>query len=427
MVSFTIDDRQKALIQEVRAIGKDVLAPAYEVYSKHPDQLSRFHATKPFYEKAIKAGVLQLLIPAAVGGRSQTFLDCAIVLEELHGIDSSIMVHAIGTSLGLLPLILAGTPEQKEKYLKPFLKAEGTPLASLAHSEPGGTANFLEKGGKGLGVTAQKEGDFYVVNGEKRWTTNLAGWDGKGADLACLCVRLSEDGGPEKPDATPADNVMILAITRDIVAQNSPEAFKVLSEPDLSGHTGATGPHTRYTNFKVPADAVLFAPGAATRVIEQAFGVTAALVGAMAIGTMRQAFERALDFAKRDDRGGTVPIIQRQSPADLLIDAKIKIDTSRMIVWKAVDALENGPGTPSQRFETCLEAKIYPSDVALTCVWDCMRVVGMTSYACDTVFPRLLNDATCYALFDGGNIGIRRRQFERLLAAKDYDPWANFL
>lgn len=170
---------------------------------------------------------------------------------------------------------------------------------------------------------------------------------------------------------------MILAITRDIVAQNSPEAFKVLSEPDLSGHTGATGPHTRYTNFKVPADAVLFAPGAATRVIEQAFGVTAALVGAMAIGTMRQAFERALDFAKRDDRGGTVPIIQRQSPADLLIDAKIKIDTSRMIVWKAVDALENGPGTPSQRFETCLEAKIYPSDVALTCVWDCMRVVGM--------------------------------------------------
>lgn len=209
------------------------------------------------------------------------------------------------------------------------------------------------------------------------WTTNLAGWDDKGATLTCLCVRYSEDGGPEKPDVDPADNVMILAVTREIVAQNDPEAFKVLQEPDLMGHTGASGPHTRYTNFKVPLDAVLFGPGEATPVIEQAFGVTAALVGAMAVGTMRAAFERALEFARRDNRGGSVPIIQRQSPADLLIDAKIKIDTSRMIVWKAVDALENGPGSASERFETCLEAKIYPSDSAISCVWDCMQVVGM--------------------------------------------------
>lgn len=170
---------------------------------------------------------------------------------------------------------------------------------------------------------------------------------------------------------------MILAVTRDIVAQNDPQAFQVISEPNLMGHIAATGPHTRYTNFKVPLDAVLFEPGKATKVIEQAFGVTAALVGAMAVGTMRVAFETALDFAKRDSRGGSVPIIQRQSPADLLINAKIKIDTSRMIVWKAVDALENGPGNAAERFETCLEAKIYPSDSAMSCVWDCMQAVGM--------------------------------------------------
>jgi len=167
MVSFTLDDRQKALVEEVRGIAKNVLTGAHAVYSKHPTQIERFHATRPFYEEAVKAGLLQLLIPKAVGGRSETFLDTAIILEELHGVDSSIMVHAVGTALGLLPLVLAGTPEQKEKYLKPFLSGEGVPLASLAHSEPGGTANFLEKGGKGLGVTARKQGDFYLVNGEK--------------------------------------------------------------------------------------------------------------------------------------------------------------------------------------------------------------------------------------------------------------------
>lgn len=167
MVSFTLDDRQEALVQEVRAIGKNVLSGAYDVYSKHLDQRSRFRATQPYYERAIKAGLLQLLIPAAVGGKSQSFLDSAIVLEELHGLDSSIMIHTVGTALGLLPLILAGTSEQKERYLEPFLSGEGAPLASLAHSEPQGTANFLERGGKGLGMTARKAGDFYLVNGEK--------------------------------------------------------------------------------------------------------------------------------------------------------------------------------------------------------------------------------------------------------------------
>lgn len=167
MVSFTLDDRQRALVREVREIAKNVLSGAHAVYSKHPDQTSRFQATRPFYEKAVKAGLLQLLIPTSVGGRSETLSDTAIILEELHGIDSSIMIHAVGSALGLSPLVLAGTEEQKKKYLVPFLSGEGAPLASLAHSEPQGTANFLEKGGKGLGVTARKEGDFYLINGDK--------------------------------------------------------------------------------------------------------------------------------------------------------------------------------------------------------------------------------------------------------------------
>lgn len=152
------------------------------------------------------------------------------------------------------------------------------------------------------------------------WTSNLAGWDGKGATLACLCVRYSEDGGPERLDVDPADNIMILAITLEIVAQNAPEAFKVLHEPDLMGHTGASGPHTRYTNFKVPLDVVLFAPGKATPVIEQAFGVTAALVGAMAVGTMRAAFERALEFAKWDGQSRRISTNHPETKPGRLVD-----------------------------------------------------------------------------------------------------------
>jgi alkylation response protein AidB-like acyl-CoA dehydrogenase len=72
-----------------------------------------------------------------------------------------------GTGLGLSPLLVGGTPAQHEEFLKPFLSGEGEPLASLVHSEPGGSANYLEKGGKGLQTVARKDGDDRIVNGDK--------------------------------------------------------------------------------------------------------------------------------------------------------------------------------------------------------------------------------------------------------------------
>lgn len=143
------------------------------------------------------------------------------------------------------------------------------------------------------------------------------------------------------------------------------------------GHIAASGPFTRYTNFKVPATDILSVRGQGASIIQRAFSMSAALAGAMAVGTMRAAFEAALKFAREDTRRGTVPVIERQSPADLLINAKLKIDTSRILVWKALDGVERGTGDDSSRYEACLQAKVYCSDQAVSAVWDTMQVVGV--------------------------------------------------
>ncbi|OJJ71762.1 hypothetical protein ASPBRDRAFT_195913 [Aspergillus brasiliensis CBS 101740] len=332
LVQLELTFLQKAIKARASTISQEILSPAYANYSTHTNQLSRFRATRPYYTKLVQTGILKSLIPKSAGGTCEKWMDSGLIVEEVHSIDASLSIHLVGTVLGLLPLILGGTTEQKEKFLAPFLTGKEDHLASLTHSEPGGTANHLEKGGRGLAVTARKEGDFYIVNGEKLWTTNSAGWDGQGATLSCLVARSSEDGGPEKPENTPEDNIMVLLVTRDIVAQNPPEAYAMLSEPNLMGHIAVTGPHTRYTNFRIPTDHVLFHPGQAAPIIEKSFGITGAIVGAMAAGTMRTAFELAIDFARRDNRGGTVPIIERQSVADLIIDVKVKIDSARTVL-----------------------------------------------------------------------------------------------
>jgi len=152
--------------------------------------------------------------------------------------------------------------------------------------------------------------------------------------------------------------------------------------------------------------------------------MSAGIVGAMSVSIMRAVFDAALQFTKSDTRGGTAPIIERQSVADVLTDIKMRLETSRLLTWKAMHCLENGPGGWEARLELLLEAKIFCSDEAVTCCIDAMKIVGMSSYAKDLPFHRLLNDALCMPLFDGGNLGIRRRQLEKIFQSNDYQPLA---
>lgn len=139
---------------------------------------------------------------------------------------------------------------------------------------------------------------------------------------------------------------------------------------------------------------------------------------------MRSAFEAALAYCKSAKRGGKVAIIEHQSVADKLIDIKMRVDAGRLLTWKAMSGIDNGPGNWESRLEGALEAKIWCSDNAVKCVVDAMAVVGISSYAKDLPFSRMLEDAVCLPLFDGGNIGVRRRQLEQIFKRDDYEPWA---
>lgn len=111
--------------------------------------------------------------------------------------------------------------------------------------------------------------------------------------------------------------------------------------------------------------------------MEQCFTPTAAMVGAMAVGIMRAIFDAALAFAKADGRGGSKPIINHQSVADLLMSIKMRADACRVMSWKAAHALEHGLG-----LDLALEAKIFCSDAAVKCATEAMSAVGM--YVCTT-------------------------------------------
>ncbi|KAF2711743.1 acyl-CoA dehydrogenase NM domain-like protein [Pleomassaria siparia CBS 279.74] len=419
-----LEDRQNTLRKNIKAFAENVLSTAPNLYNHLPNQRSRFEATLPIYQNAVNIGLIKGQVPLPLGGTAGSLIEAAIVAEELHAVEPSTSLTILGTGLGLTPLILAGSKEQHEKFLRPFLVQEGEPIAAFVHSEPGGTANWLEKGAPGLQTTAYLDGDEWVVDGEKLWTTNSSGWDQKGATLQCVACRNSRPDIPQDPASDPSSNILILIITREDIAANDPSAYTVLSDPDLVGHKSTTGPHSRFTSFRVPSFNLLSPPGSGAVVIEQTFGTSGALVAAFSVGIMRAAFEAALRFCKEDSRGGTKKIIEHQSVADKLMDIKMRIEAARALTWKALSTAERGDVSWEAKLEICLEAKIWCSEQAPKAVLDAMAVVGMKAYAKDMPFSRLLEDAVVLPLFDGGNVGVRRRQLEKIFHQADYQPWA---
>ncbi|KAH7324731.1 acyl-CoA dehydrogenase domain-containing protein [Stachybotrys elegans] len=421
-IDFHLSESEAGVRAAAAGFAHGVLKPARDEYLKIASCHERFQSTKSAYGIASAGGMLKGQIAPSLGGTGGALTEAAIMVEECYSVEPSAALTIFATGLGLTPFNLLQKPETKE-FLEPFTACQGAPLASLVFSEPGGVANWLEKGAKGLNTTARREGDEWVLNGEKIWATNSAGWDFKGCDLACVVCR--DVTTEPAPDADPKDSIMILLVTRADLDRNGPDAFQVLRQVDTMGHTSVSGPHIKYTNVRVPAKNVLCQPGEGAPIVLGSFDCSAVLVGAMGVGLMRAAFDAALAFAKNDDRRGAVPLLERQAVADILTGIKMETEACRALTWKAAHAMEKGPGDYNARRELALAAKIYCSDAAVKNVTNAINAVGITAYDKSQPFAELLQNAMVLPIFDGGNVGIRRRHMQQLLLNPSYDAWAS--
>ncbi|WP_309624817.1 acyl-CoA dehydrogenase family protein [Methylibium sp.] len=406
-IDFTLTPAQRELQLHARSFARSTLAQVRGATQHLTTPEQRFLATRPIYEATIKAGFMRRLIPQPFGGQGTGLMDMAIVTEEFHAVDVNVSLTLLATLLGLMPLFIAGSTEQRSSFIAPFLEPRGTPLAALAYSEPGGSANFASPApGEGVRTTATLDGDAWVLNGEKKWVSGAVGWDGRGADLLCVVCRTDRAAPPER-------GISVLAVPR-------PERGLVaLPCIDTLGSRAHLSPQLRFEGIRVPRGNIIGAVGGGKDIVDASFTGTAALVGIMGVGLMRAAFDFALNFAKTEKRGGVVPIIEHQAVGYALADAKISIEAARYLGWRACHAMDvQAPGA----FELALQSKIFGSEAAVKVITDLMRVVGIDSYDHALPLAGLLQDAIVLPLFDGGNMGVRRRQLHGLLMSPGYDP-----
>jgi butyryl-CoA dehydrogenase len=280
-------------------------------------------------------------------------------------------------------------------------------LAGFCATEPGGSANAgSPPPGEGVRTTATLRDDRWIIEGRKSWVSSATGWDRKGADLLTVLCRTDA--------AAPAERgISVLIVERPASGLVFERAI------DSAGHRAHLLPVFNLERVSVNGDNVVGSPGGGLALTSACFTGAAALVGIFAVALMRAAFEFTLDFARTERRGGIHPIIEHQAVGYALADAKMAIETTRCLSWRACQAVD--AQSPAAQ-ELAIEAKIYGSETAVRVLTDLMRVVGIESYDHALPLGRLLQDALALPLFGGGNIGVRRRQLHAILKQPGYDP-----
>ena len=411
-IDFTLTPEQEDLKSRARKFALEVLVPAREEYLKLPTQLERYQSTRKAYQKLVEDGWIKILIPEKHGGTRKSMVDLAIVAEELFAFESSIPITWLVTGLGLAPIFMYGSKEQKEEFVSPFLDLKGDPLAALGFSEPTGSANYLQdQGGLGVQTFAKFEGGEVIINGGKQWASSSGGWEFKGPSVLSLLCRFSEKGAPKDTLG------FVIITTKEFEADVNKNAFSVVNDIETLGFRASSGPRTKFTNFRVPTKNVLAPAGAGGMVNAAAFTESAALVGAGAAGLMRSCFAHTHKFVTTEKRGGSAPTITYQSVADFLISMKMREETTRYLTWKACHYLDTTGET-----ELAYQAKVYGSENAIQNVLEGMQAVGITAYNAAQPYGQLMDDALCLPLFEGSNTGVRRRQIQRIFSEPGYDP-----
>lgn len=404
-IGFDLTDHQESLKKNARRFAEEHLHELAAQVRVTADPLARAMLARPVFERAVEAGFLKALIPAPFGGDASSGVDAALFVEEFAAASPDFTISLAGPLIALAPVYEAGTPEQIARFVAPFLVDSGSPVAAMAYSEPGGSANFdAAPPAEGTRTTAVVDGDDWVLNGEKIWASHLGGWDGLGPDIMSVVCRTP--GG-----------VSIIVVERAHLASG----FSVEEVFDLPGLKGCLTSRVRFDNVRVPRANLIGAEGQGIELTRNAFLASGASIGTFSVAAMRQAFSTAFSFATSEKRGGAVPIIDHQAVADVLTNAKGKIEAVRLLSWRALDAVV---AQDPSALEMALHAKIFGSETAVDVINDLIKIVGVEAYNSDFPIMRYLVDAVAYPIIEGSNTGVRRRQMHDLMRTPGWDPLA---
>jgi acyl-CoA dehydrogenase len=364
MLNFDLTADQIDIRKKARAFAlQEILPVAWHYDEKDEIPLE-------VLKKAFNAGIMNADIPEQYGGRGYGLLETILMVEEISAACAGIATSIFDNALGAAPLILCGKESLKNRILRSLVRE--FKLICFATSEPTMGSDVA-----GMRCLAQEQREGYLLNGTKYWVTN-------GGIADYMSVFATTD--PQKGFA--GIGAFLVDLHKEGVSRSNPI-------PKLGQH----GSNTAGVNFKnvfVPRSDVIAEPGEGFILAMQTFARTRPAIGAFAVGAARSAMEFAIDYAKKRRAFGA-SLSNFQATQFKLADMYQKIETSRLLTWKAAWEVDSGKDATN----AASIAKIYATEAAWECVNDAMQILG--GYGYTRMFPmeKLLRDTRLLKIYEG--------------------------
>lgn len=369
------------LIDLVRRIAADELAPRAAPAEADEEFPRDVFATLG------KAGLLGLPYPEEVGGGGLSYEVYLQVLEELGSVWSSVGVGVSVHALSCFGLATRGTPEQQQRWLPDLLGGELLGAYCLSEAHAGSDPAAMR-------TTARRDGDDYVIDGAKAWTTH-----GGHADFYTVMARTSDDTGRSR-----GGGISCFLVPADAEGLNADPPERKM------GLTGSATATMRFEGVRVGGDRLLGAEGDGLKIALAGLDAGRLGIAAVATGLAQGALDRALGYAQERETFGR-RIIEHQGLAFVLADMEAAIVSARATTLHA--ARLRDAGLPYGREASI--AKLVATDNAMKVTMDAVQVLGGAGYTRDFPVERYMREAKVMQIFEGTN------QIQRMVIARHLD------
>jgi alkylation response protein AidB-like acyl-CoA dehydrogenase len=384
MLDYGFTEEQTAIRDLAREIAEKELRPVsaqYDLSGEFP---------WPVVKTMADADLFRTFIPEeyeGIDGGTPT-LNLSLVTEELSRACAGIALALCGTALGTMPILLAGSEEQKHRWLPDI--AAGKRLAAFALTEPDAGSDA-----GGIRTTALKDGDHYVLNGTKQWITN-----GGDAEVYTVIALTNPTKGPRGASF--------------FVLEKGTPGFSFGKKEDKMGIRASSTRELHFADCRVPAANLLGREGTGFITAMRTFDASRPGVGAQALGIAQGALDLAVAYACERRQFG-LPISAFQGLRFSLANMATQIEAARALIYATARHIDRKPKERPTMYSAM--SKLFASDVAVQVALDAQQVFGGYGYMRDYPIEKYLRDAKITQIYEGTN-QIQRDEISKILVGE---------
>ena len=374
---FRVSEDHEALREAVRTVAENKIAP----HAAEVDATASF--PQAGYDALVASDFHAPHVPEKYDGVGADALATCIVIEEVARVCASSSLIPAVNKLGSLPLILGGSEELKQKYLPPLASGASGFSYGLSEREAGSDTAAMR-------TRATRDGDDWVLNGQKSWITNA----GVSDFYTVLAVT--------DPEGRRGANISAF------IVEKSDAGFSFGAKEKKLGIKGSPTRELIFDDVRIPGDRMIGEAGTGLQLALRTLDHTRVTIGAQAVGIAQGALDFAMAYVKERRQFGK-RIADFQGLQFMLADMAMHLEAARQMVYVA--AAKSERNDPDLSFFGAA-AKCLASDVAMRVTTDAVQLLGGYGYTEDFPVERMMRDAKITQIYEGTN------QIQRVVMAR---------